>query len=78
MGLFQDARYDATLPDAGKLTVDGFYSVDDKKLNALDDAAVVLLHKSGALGLIHAHYVSLGNMNKLLDWHVRRLAPAAA
>jgi len=23
--------------------------------------------------MVHAHYVSLGNMNKLLDWHVKRL-----
>lgn len=77
-GLFQAARYDATLPGGGTLGVDGFFSVDDQKLNALSDAAVLELHKSGALGMIHAHYVSLGNMHKLLRWHVERLPASAA
>jgi hypothetical protein len=77
-GLLQDARFDAKLPDGSALGVDGFYTVDDAKLNALDDAAVVDLHKTGALGLVHAHYVSLGNMNRLLEWHAARLGADAA
>lgn len=74
LGLLQDARYDANLPDGAKLAVDGFSTVDDKKLNELSDADVVDLHRSGVLGLVHAHYVSLGHMNKLLNWHADRAA----
>ena len=74
--LLQDMRFDATLPDGSKLGVDGFLTVDEKKLTALPDAAVVELHRSGLLGLIHAHYVSMGNMRKLLNWHIERQGPA--
>jgi len=71
--LLRDMRFDATLPDGSKLAVDGFLTVDENKLNVLADEVVVELHKSGVLGMIHAHYVSLGGMRKLLDWHVKRL-----
>jgi len=72
--LFREMRFDADLPDGSKVSVDGFLTVDDAKLNLLADERVVELHKSGALGMIHAHYVSLGGMRRLVDWHVKRLA----
>lgn len=78
LGLLREMRYDATLPDGSKLAVDGFYMVDDQKLNTIPDEVVVELHKTGILGLAHAHFVSLGHMNKLLDWHVRRLGASHA
>jgi hypothetical protein len=78
MDLLQEMRYDATLPDGSKLAVDGFLTVSDTRLNALPDAKVVELQRSGVLAMVHAHYVSLGNMPKLLDWHSRRVAPPAA
>lgn len=77
MDLLQEMRYDATLPDGSKVALDGFLTVNDAKLNALSDVQVLQLHKSGILGMVHAHYVSMGNMAKLLDWHVRRLAEKA-
>lgn len=73
LGLLKDARYDATLPDGSQLAVDGFMTIDEKALNALGDAEVLELHRNGLLGMIHAHYVSLGNMHKLLQWHATRL-----
>jgi len=78
-GLLRDMRFDATLPDGQTLTVDGFLTIDSDKLNALPDADVLALHKNGVMGLIHAHQLSLGNMSKLVEWHVARLpqAPAA-
>lgn len=78
LDLFREMRFDATMPDGAKLAVDGFLTVDEKKLNDLDDATVVELHRNGLLGLVHAHYVSLGNMRKLLEWHVQRHAKPAA
>lgn len=79
LDLLREMRFDATMPDGSKLTVDGFLTVDDQKLDKLGDAAVLELHRSGLLGLIHAHFVSLGNMRKLLDWHLARqqAVPAA-
>lgn len=78
LDLLQPARFDATLEGGGTLAVDGFFTVDDKKLNALPDADVLALHRSGALGMVHVHYVSLGHMNQLLEWHVERQSAAAA
>ena len=76
-GLLRDMRFDATLPDGNKLSVDGFLTVDDDKLAALSDAEVVELSRNGLLGMIHAHQISLGNMARLVEWHVERLGAAA-
>jgi hypothetical protein len=36
------------------------------------------LHRSGLLGLMHLHWASMGNMRRLVDWHVERSAAAPA
>ncbi|MCC9597027.1 MULTISPECIES: SapC family protein [unclassified Rubrivivax] len=77
LDLLRPMRFDATLPDGNKLSVDGFLTVDNEKVQALDAATTHELLKSGLLGLIYAHFVSLGHMRKLLDWHLQR-QPAAA
>jgi len=76
--LLRDMRYDATMPDGSRVGVDGFLTVDDAKLNALTDAQLVALARSGAMALIHAHLISLGNMARLAEWHNQRLAAQAA
>jgi hypothetical protein len=76
--LLREMRFDATLPDGSQLAVDGFLTVDDAKFNALPDGLIVELHRTGLLGLVHAHYLSLGNMRKLLGWHIASLARPAA
>jgi hypothetical protein len=73
-GLLQDMRFDATLTDGSKLSVDGFLTVDEKKLAELPDPDVLEMHKRGVLGLIHAQQLSMANMRRLVDWHVARLA----
>ena len=77
-GLLRDMRFDATLPDGSKLVVDGFLTIDEDKLAALPDADLLLLARNGLLGLIHAHQISLGNMAKLVEWHIARLGDAHA
>lgn len=72
--LLRPMRFDATLPDGNTLTVEGFLTVDEDKLSALTDAAVLELHRSGMLGLINAHRISLGLMRALVE---RRLAQRA-
>jgi SapC len=75
--LLQDMRFDATLPDGEKLSVDGFLAVDDKQFRELPDADVLEFHRSGLLGLIHAHQLSLGHMRQLVEWHGQRSKAAA-
>ena len=82
-GLLRDMRFDATLPDGSKLVVDGFLTIDEDKLGKLSDAEIVALNRNGLMGLIHAHQISLGNMGRLVEWHVARYgsenpAPATA
>jgi hypothetical protein len=76
LDLLQDMRFDATLPDGNKLTVDGFLALDEKKIKALPDATVLELHRNGILSLIALQQMSLGNMRRLLDRRVRRSANA--
>ena len=73
-------RFDATLADGETIVVDGFLAVDEERLAKLSDAEALELQRSGLLGLLHAHLISLGNMRRLLDRRTRRkaLAPAAS
>ena len=78
LDVLREMRFDATLPDGRQHTVDGFLTVDDAKMTALPDDVVGELHRTGVLGLVHLHWVSLGNMRRLVDWHVERAAAAPA
>lgn len=71
-GLLRDMRFDATLPDGKKLTVDGFLTIDEEKLNKLSDAELLTFNRNGLMGLIHAHQISLSNMARLVEWHAER------
>jgi hypothetical protein len=76
--LLADMRFDATLTDGQKVSVEGFLAVDEKKLAMLPDEKVLELHRSGALGLIHAHQISMRNMRKLIGWRQARERTAGA
>jgi hypothetical protein len=47
------------------LVLQGFNVVDETRLNALDDATLLELARSGQLAWIHAHLMSLGNVAAL-------------
>lgn len=77
--LLTEMRFDATMADGRQHSVDGFLTVNDEKVQNLSDAVVGQLHREGVLGLIHAHWLSMGHMRRLVDWHAERnvkLAPA--
>ena len=76
LDLLRSMRFDATLPDGQKLSVDGFLALDEEKLNALPDATVLDLHKNGVLALLNAHQISLGLMRALVEERVARHATA--
>ena len=77
LGLLVEMRFDVTLPGGRQHTVDGFLTIDEKKATDLPDNVVAELHRTGVLGLMHLHWVSMGNMRRLVDWHVERGAAAA-
>jgi hypothetical protein len=60
-----DARAD--LVDGRSFTVNGLLVVDEKKLLALPDAAVLALFRSGDLHLVSLHLASLANLQGLVD-----------
>jgi hypothetical protein len=78
LNVLRDMRFDATLPDGSKHSVDGFLTVDEKKMAELPEEVVVELHRNGLLGLVHLHWVSLGNMRRLAQWHAERAVATAA
>jgi len=56
------------------ITLNGFKVVDEEKLHKLPPDAIQELFGSGALGWIHAHLMSLNNVNKLGARLIRKLA----
>jgi hypothetical protein len=80
LGVLKEMSADAVLPNGESLKIDGFLTVDEDKLNALPDATVLELHRSGMLMLLQVHLVSLGNMKQLVERKALRMAaqtPAA-
>ncbi len=77
LDLLREMRFDTTLPDGRQHTVDGFLTIDDKKVTELPEATVMDLHRTGVLGLIHLHWVSIGNMRRLAEWYTQRTLAAA-
>lgn len=77
LGLFTPMTADVELPGGDKMTIDGFMIVDEGRLAALPDAAVLELHRSGGLALIHAHLISLNQVNNLIQRQARRSAQSA-
>jgi hypothetical protein len=78
LDVLRDMRFDATMPDGRKHSVDGFLTVDETKMQNLPDSVVGELHRTGVLGLIHLHWVSMGNMRRLVEWHAERNASPVA
>jgi SapC len=76
LDLLRDMRFDATLPDGRQHSVDGFMTVDETRMQTLSDEVIGDLHRTGVLGLIHLHWVSMGNMRRLLQWHTEGGSPA--
>jgi SapC len=72
LDLLQPMRFDATLPDGRALTVDGFLTVDEKRLAALPVDKLAPLHQNGILALIFAHQFSLPLMRGLVERRVAR------
>lgn len=55
----------ATGPDKSQYSLTGLLAVDEKKLRDLSDEQVLKLFKSGEMGWIYSHLVSISNLNAL-------------
>lgn len=77
LGLLRDADSVAQLNDGSRFRLGGLRVVDEARLRALDAATVNELFASGALGLIYAHLLSLGNLGRLVDRMTGRSGAAA-
>lgn len=64
LGLLVERSIDCKI-NGESLTLNGFKVVDETKLRALPPDSVQSLFASGALGWVHAHLLSLNNVNKL-------------
>lgn len=73
LDVLKEMQADATLPDGMTLSVDGFFSVDEDKLNSLPDATVLELHRNGMLMLLQVHLLSLTNLRHLVERKARRM-----
>lgn len=78
LGLLRDADSLARLNDGREYRLNGLRVVDEAKLRALDRDVVMELFTSGALSLIHAHLISLGNLGRLVDRLSGAKIPASA
>lgn len=76
LDVLKEVTADATMPSGERLKVEGFLTVDEDKLNALPDPAVLELHRSGMLMLLNAHVISMGNMSELVERKAKRMEAA--
>lgn len=78
--LLIDRRADITLPDGGKMGVNGFQVIDRDRFATLDDAVVLDWHRKGWLALVHFHLASLDRFQNLMHRRAARqmLSPKAA
>lgn len=53
--------------DGQSKTLDGFWVIDETALNALDDEQTLKLVRSGSMGSIYVHLLSLKNVNHLAN-----------
>lgn len=77
LGLLAKRTLQLTHSSGETFVLSDFLAVDEEKFLALDDAQVLELHKTGFLGWIYAHLMSLGNANRLFTRMVTSRGEAA-
>lgn len=65
--LLIESNAEARTPDGASYRLNGLYVVDEKRLQVLDKDKVHALFTSGELGLVFAHLLSLGNLQRLVE-----------
>jgi hypothetical protein len=67
LGLLRQADSVAQLNDGSQFRLNGLHVVDESRLRALPPEIIQEMFANGALGLIYAHLISLGNLAALVD-----------
>lgn len=67
LGLFKEMSARMVLNDGSESNLNGFWVVDEQKLLEMDKEAQYELFKSGELGWIYAHLISLSNFNRQVE-----------
>lgn len=66
-GVLNERAVQAVLPNGRQMELTGFLSVDENKLNALEDKVVADLHRQGALAMAYLHLLSLRKFKDLME-----------
>ena len=74
--LLKEMKADATLPDGVALSIDGFFTIDDEKLRALPEDAVLEMHRNGMLALLNLHLASMTHLRTMVERKARRAQEA--
>lgn len=64
-GLLKTQTMNVTGANGEKRSTGAFKMIDTDRLAEMDDESIVSLHKSGVIGLIHAHLISLGHITRI-------------
>ncbi len=67
LDLLEDVQIRVNYENGQGRNVTGMKSINEKKLQELDDATVLELHKAGFLGAIYAVMMSLGQLNRMVE-----------
>ena len=78
LDLLQDGAIEYKLNDGEVISLNGFKTIDETKLRALDPAALKALAVRGYLGLIYAHLLSINQVQRLAQRLDDRRAQEAA
>jgi len=76
LDLLTSMQLDITFSNGESQRVNGMYTIDEKKLNALSGEAVVKLHSAGYLAYIYAMVISTGQIYSLIQKKNARLSLA--
>jgi hypothetical protein len=77
-GLIAPVDLEVKLTGQEPLNLRGFFAIDREKLLALEPEPLHKLHKSGLLQGAYLMLASHGNLERLIERKVRRMAKAAA
>ncbi len=66
MDLLQPMTLEITFANQTSNTLNGFYTIDQDKLAALNDEQIVMLHKAGVLPAIYTIIASIGQIHALI------------
>lgn len=67
LDLFTEANAQANLAAGGSYSLTGMFVINEARLKALTGDTLQELFASGKLGLVYAHLLSLGNVQRLVD-----------